>query len=379
MRHHPPLTFAQFHPAPENRAALLAVQQVAARISSRRRQRHPPLFLHGPAGTGKTHLVSALVEEATRRVPELLVTVLPAGDLEELVGHPPSCDRLESRLQPAKAGTPTGHRKVDRALVRQPPGKIESAEETEPAVHLLESARHSDLLVIEDLQHLSSRAWETLVQLFDFLYARGGQLVFTALTGPGQLGHRDERFPARLTSRLACGLVVRLEPLQARSRLALLQDQARKRKLTVCDEVLVWLAEHLSGGRQLFGALTTLEMLARVQQRPLDVETVAGHFREQSESLRPTVERIAQRVGGYFQVDPRQLQSRKRYRHVLLPRQVGMYLARKLTDCSLEQIGAYFGGRDHSTVLHACRKVEQALTRDAILSGAVRQLHADLA
>jgi chromosomal replication initiator protein len=91
------------------------------------------------------------------------------------------------------------------------------------------------------------------------------------------------------------------------------------------------------------------------------------------------VERIAQRVGRYFQVEPRQLQARSRARHTLLPRQIGMYLARQLTELSLHQIGAYFGGRDHSTVLHACRKVEKALAHDVRLSGAVRQLHADLA
>jgi chromosomal replication initiator protein len=90
------------------------------------------------------------------------------------------------------------------------------------------------------------------------------------------------------------------------------------------------------------------------------------------------VERIVQRVSGYFRLEPRQLRSRRRYRHILLPRQVGMYLARQLTELSLEQIGASFGGWNHSTVLHACRKVEQALTSDMVLSGTVRRLHADL-
>lgn len=94
---------------------------------------------------------------------------------------------------------------------------------------------------------------------------------------------------------------------------------------------------------------------------------------------RPTVERIASRVGDYFHLEPKHLQSRRRNREALLPRQVGMYLARRLTGLSLQQIGAYFGGRDHSTVLHACRKVESALNSDLALSGAVRQLHADLA
>ena len=90
------------------------------------------------------------------------------------------------------------------------------------------------------------------------------------------------------------------------------------------------------------------------------------------------MERIAHHVSGYFRVEARALQSRRRHRNVLWPRQVGMYLARRLTGLTLDQIGAYFGGRDHTTVLHACRKVTEAVERDEVLSGAVQQLHADL-
>ena len=107
-----------------------------------------------------------------------------------------------------------------------------------------------------------------------------------------------------------------------------------------------------------------------------DSAALAEVFRE--DAVRPSVERIIERVGRYFHVEPRQLCSRRRGRNALLPRQIGMYLTRMLTPLSLEQIGAHFGGRDHSTVLHACRKVEEALARDTMLSGAVRQLHADL-
>ena len=102
---------------------------------------------------------------------------------------------------------------------------------------------------------------------------------------------------------------------------------------------------------------------------------MAEHF---AEPPRPSVEHIARHVGGYFRVELRQLRSERRGRHILWPRQVGMYLARRLTGLSLAQIGDYFGGRDHSTVLHACRKVEDALGRDTVLSGAVRQLQAEL-
>jgi chromosomal replication initiator protein len=293
------------------------------------------LFLHGPPGAGKTHLVSALVVEVTRNAPDLVICLLSAGDLE--VSDEPD---------------------------RETP---------------FDRARHADILIVEDLQHLPIRAAEKLVQLIEYLTVRDRQMLFTANAGPPWLNHRGQRFPARLTNRLASGLVVHLPQLGAAGRLALLQDQAQRRQLAIGQDVLEWLAKHLTGGgRQLEGALTHLEMLARLNNRPLDLAVVADHFREQAEANRPTVDRIAEHVSGYFQVTPRELQSRRRYRNVLLPRQIGMYLARRLTTLSLQQIGAYFGGWDHSTVRHACRKVETALVHDAVLSGAVRQLHADL-
>jgi chromosomal replication initiator protein len=163
------------------------------------------------------------------------------------------------------------------------------------------------------------------------------------------------------------------------SRLALLQDQARRRGLAVSADVLAWLSEHVAGsGRQIEGALNRLETLAQLTGRPPDLAAVMAQFQPEDRASRPTVVRIAERVGHYFQVEPRQLCSQQRTQQALLPRQIGMYLARRLTSLSLQEIGAYFGGRDHSTVLHACRKVEQAMARDTALSGAVRQLHADL-
>jgi len=245
-------------------------------------------------------------------------------------------------------------------------------EETET----LEACRRCDLLVIEDLQYLPRGAAETFVQLCDDRLARQMPTVFTSLLAPGRL----TRFPARLTSRLAAGLVVGLEPLGPASRLALLEDRASRRHLAVSHDVLAWLATHvIGGGRELQGAMERLEALSKLHKRLPDVTVVAAHFRAEADSSAPTVTRIVERVSGYFQVEPRQLQSRRRYRNALLPRQVGMYLARQLTPLSLQEIGSYFGGRDHSTVLHACRKVERALSHDFVLSGVVRQLHADLA
>jgi chromosomal replication initiator protein len=321
-------TFARWVLTPENRAARLAVERVAECVcSGKPRRQVNPLFLHGPAGTGKTHLVAALASDIARRCPDRVLTILPAVD---------ACAEASG----------------------------------------LSSLADSDLLVLEDVQHLPARLALALVPLLDDRLARQQQTVFTALAGPAQLND----LPGRLTSRLASGLVVGLHPLSPASRLAFLQDRVQRRQLAVGRDVLAWLAEHLSGsGRQLEGAVARLETLARLQPHMPDLAAVATYFRDEADAAQPTLERIAERVGRYFRVELRQLQSPRRHRRSLLPRQVGMYLARRLTPLSLEQIGAYFGGRDHSTVLHACHKVEQVLARDAVLSGAVRQLHADLA
>jgi chromosomal replication initiator protein len=330
-----PLTFAQFVAVPENRPALLAVRQVVDCLAARRTIN--PLYLHGVPGTGKTHLVSALIEEAIRRIPDLVASSISAAELGRPASPPEDGNGEEAPAQP--------------------------------------DARQLDLFVVEDLQFLPGRAAETFRQRFDELRSRQVQMVFTASVGPCELA-----LPARLCSRLGSGLVVRLEPLGKSSRLAVLEDKAQRRQLAIHRETLAWLAEHLTGGgRSLDGALAKLEVLARSQPQPLELAAVKRHFEEQAEAARPTMERIVQRVGGHFRVEPKQLQSSRRGREVLLPRQVSMYLARQLTGLSLEQIGAYFGGRDHSTVLHACRKMEQALSRDPVLSGTIRRLRSDLA
>ena len=327
-------TFANWISLAENQAARLAVERVSDCVCGRGPRRAiNPLFLHGPAGSGKSHLAAALLADVTQRSPDLQVGLLAAGDFAALL-------------------LPEGNREE------------------------LKAARQADLLVLEDVQHLPARVEEAFVYLMDRGLARGQQIVCTASAGPARLTH----LPARVTSRLGSGLVVGLESLSPESRRVFLQERGERRGLNVGTDVLTWLADHVGGSaRQLEGAIVRLASLTRRGEQPRDVETLAELFQVEALVGRPTVERIAQRVSRYFQVEPRQLQARSRSRQTLLPRQIGMYLARQLTELSLQQIGAYFGGRDHSTVLHACRKVEKALAHDVHLSGAVRQLHADLA
>lgn len=348
----PNATLSKFIVTPENRAAWLAIDEIAAGFRAGHAARLCTLvFIHGNGGTGKTHLTTGLIKELGRIRGTVLLQQIAANDWKTLLPPP---------APPKQFKNPS--------LIPAPP-----KQEEEPS--WLAEARQADFLAVEDIQHLPERAAEALTQLLDARQARRLPTLVTSRCGPRHLP-----FSARMTSRLAAGLVVGLEPLQAPSRLLLLKEFAQRRQLAIDAEILPWLATHLTGGgRQLEGAVAQLHTLTKLQRRMLCLADVRPHFQAQIDALRPSVERIVQHVGGYFHVEPRELQSRRRLRAILLPRQIGMYLARCLTRLSLKQIGASFGGLDHTTVLHAYRKIEDAMERDPLLSGTVRQLQSELA
>jgi chromosomal replication initiator protein len=335
-----PAAFARFLPFPENRSALVAFRLLAETLKTGDSPTvGNPLFLHGPAGVGKSCLVGALVETACSSVRGLTPCVLSANSF------PLPWDQHDTNA-PAER---------------------------------FQAACDCDLLVLEDLQHLPARAADTLVQLLDTRLHLGAATVVTAMVGPAQLVHRGQPLPVRLTDRLGGGLVVAMQPMQVRSRCQFLKELARQRDLALTDDILNWLAELLTGGgRQLEGAIHQIEALVALNGKPVSLDVLREQFQVQAETGRPTAERIVRRVSDYFRIEPRQLKSARRHRSLMLPRQVSMYLMRRLTRLSLQQIGACFGGRDHSTVLHACRKIEAAIKSDAVLSGAVDQMHAEL-
>ena len=353
-----PLTLSRFVECPENRAALVAIRRLADRFGASNGRGiaddeplplpFPTLYLHGPAGCGKSHLVEALAAEVTRQRRDAIIQVLAAG---ELAIH------------------------EQRTLFAADDEQAVSIDPSE-----LEDAKHCDMLILEDVQHLKIGVVEALVQVIDYLVARRRPVVVTGNNGPRSLISRGGPLPARLSNRFCAGLVIALEPLGPRSRLAVLQALAQRQQLAVSTEILKWLAHCLTGGgRQIEGAVSKLGSLQKLSKADLDLATVQSHFAVQAEIGKPTIQRITERVGEYFRVDPDDLQSSRRQRGIVMSRQVSMYLAREMTGLTLDQIGAYFGGRDHSTVLHACRKVQDAITSDHMIGGAVRELQAGLA
>jgi chromosomal replication initiator protein len=328
--------FARVVATPENRLAVAALGELANALRSETPRRIlSPIYVYGPPGAGKSLLLSVLEAEMHGFKPRRRVALVRADRFDQMVQTPE---------------VPGWQDLVDADVLLF------------DDVHLLRVRS-------DECQAVSS---EWLVRLFDERNAFNRPMVVTGNVACCDL----DKLPARLTGRLASGISVPLPSMAAPSRVLLLEKLAQRRQLAISPSVMAWLAEHLSGsGRELEGAITRLHELVRHSNGPIGLEVVAREFKPEVESRAMTVEHIAERVGDYFRVEVRQLQSRRRFVRIQTPRQVGMYLVRRLTNLSFEEIGAYFGGRDHSTVLHACRKIEMALSSNGELTNAVQHLH----
>ena len=314
----------------ENEAAWHAVSRLLDCIPQTG-QRHAShlLFLHGPSGTGKTRLLQYLHEQAGGLLWSASSGLLSASD------------------DPGD-GPPLG---LSLAVVNATTGPV----------------------LLDDLHRLAAGADSTLAALVDHCLNNDRQLVVTATVGPALVSH----WSRRLASRLGSGLVVGLQALGPASRRLYLLQAAAQRNWTLSDEVVDYLVAQLPGSfRALEGALIRLEMLGPQPSLAAVQNLFVAETPQQTATQ--TLERIVAHVCAYYQVPAKELRSARRSRAVMVPRQVSMYLARQLTGLSLVAIGEQLGGRDHSTVLHACRKIEEELQTDANLCRAVRELAAGL-
>lgn len=310
---------------PENRAAIRAAQRVAAGRASA----PSPLLLHGPPGVGKSAVVSALVGEYLSSPDGHTVRAVAAAEL-------PRTSRS--------------------------PADVEDLAET-------------DLLIVEDLQHLSPRDVLPLCRLLDERDSHRRPVVMTATSGPAGL----TAFPRRLTNRLAAGLVVRVDMPGLASRRKLIETFADAGRVRLTSEAIDWMARAADGVRPLLGFVEKLKPVMKGYAEPLSAAQVQEWLIEPTVGeTKSRLQRIVSRVAAAYQVKPKEVLGPSRLRTVLLPRQVAMTLARDLTRLPLADIGKHFGGRDHSTVLHAVRKIEALAGTDATLAGRLKELRAEL-
>jgi chromosomal replication initiator protein len=328
----PSYTFERFVIGPGNRLAHGAALAVAEAPS----EAYNPLFLHGPPGLGKTHLLAAIANYLHDNAPGLSVRYTTAESFtNEFVGA------LKS----------TG---VDAFKARY---------------------RDIDVLLIDDVQFLEGKAAteEEFFHTFNALYEAGSQLVLSADRIPSELS----TLASRLRDRFEWGLTVPVEPPNLATRLTVLRHLVEEAGIEIADTgALSELANRIDANvRQLHGALTRVIAHASLLARPLSSELIAEVIPRSTRSAQATsVEEIQQQVAERFGISRAELIGTSRAATPLKARQVAMYLTRELTDLSLPQIGRLYGGRDHSTVLNSLRRVEASIGEDELLGKKVEEL-----
>jgi chromosomal replication initiator protein len=236
-----------------------------------------------------------------------------------------------------------------------------------------------DLLVIDDIHFLSKhdRTQEEFFHTFNTLYQQQKQIILSADCPPSEIPELEER----LVSRFNWGLVARIEKPSYETRVAILQKKARMRGLAVPDDAMCYIASKVENNtRELEGAIVKLQGMSLLHNGQIDLELAKAALGDSNatEKRRITIQQIYDAVTKYYGVRQSDLQSKKRHKSIAFPRQVCMFLARRFTPFSLAEIGLYFGGRDHTTVLHAVRTVEGDCMADKNIAEQVSHIEGQL-
>ncbi|HVR29761.1 MAG TPA: chromosomal replication initiator protein DnaA [Thermoanaerobaculia bacterium] len=314
--------FETFVVGNSNQLAYAAARAVAARPG----RSYNPLFLYGGVGLGKTHLLHAIGHSIRHSHSKLQVKYLPT---EQFVNELINSIRF------------------DRTAAFR------------------ERYRSIDVLLVDDVQFLGNkeRTQEEFFHTFNTLYNAGKQIVLSSDSSPKEIPKLQER----MVSRFKWGLVTEIEPPCYETRMAILKRKSKERGHELPEDVARLLAEHVDTNiRELEGAVTRVIGYATLSGQSITADLARRLLRDVFSSPRgqPSMEDILRVVTAHFGVKVTDLQSKKRTNAIALPRQVGMYLARKITRHSLEEIGGFFGGRDHSTVLYAVDKIDRESRQD---------------
>ena len=318
--------FDNFVIGPSNRfahAAAFAVCDSPAKA-------YNPLFIYGGVGLGKTHLMHAIGHRIMQRLPKAKILYISSEEFtNQLIGA------IQNR-------TTTKFR---------------------------EKYRNVDILLIDDIQFIAGKesTQEEFFHTFNTLYDAHKQIVVSSDRPPKEIQALEER----LVSRFAWGLVTDIQPPDFETRMAILKKKSEKETILLPDDVYYFLAEKIKSNiRELEGALIRVVAYAKLIGKDISVdmvkEVLKDMIREGEKKI--TIDMIQKKVCEYFDIKISDMKIKKRSRAIAYPRQIAMYLARQLTDYSLPEIGEYFGGRDHTTVMHAYEKIKTDLKEKKGLS-----------
>lgn len=329
----PNYTFKNFVVGRNSQFAHAACEAVATKKSVA----YNPLFIHGGSGLGKTHLMQAIGQEILRRRPDARVVFL-------------TCEKF-----------------INEFIESIRRGDIEK---------FRRRYRSSDVLMIDDVQFLAGkdRSQEEFFHTFNTLLDGRNQVVLTSDRPACEI----KSLEPRLISRFECGLAVELLPPQLETRMAILKKKAAEWKVSLDEKVLVFLAEKIrSNVRRLEGALVRVATFASLAGESVTVEKVEHMLRDfihEEASRQVTIDGIQRAVAETFDLRLADMISRRRPASIAFPRQIAMYMSRELTHSSLMEIGECFGGRDHGTVIHACKKVTAELGKQSGLRERIERI-----
>ncbi len=318
----PRYTFDAFVVGSSNQFAQAACQAVAELPS----RAYNPLFIYGGVGLGKTHLLHAVGHQSARLFPGMSVAYL-------------SSERFTNELINAI--------RYDRTA------------------EFRARYRTIDLLLIDDIQFISGkeRTQEEFFHTFNDLYESRKQIIVSSDTSPKDIPEIEER----LRSRFEWGLIADLQPPDFETRVAILKKKAALERVGLADDVAYLIASRIKSNiRELEGSLTRMIAFCALTSREMSVDLaqeVLGELWGEEEKI-ISIDHIQRRVGDFFGLKLSDLKAKNRTRAIAFPRQVAMYLARQMTHSSLSEIGRAFGGKDHTTVLHAVDKIQTLMQED---------------
>ncbi|KGP76410.1 chromosomal replication initiation protein [Desulfosporosinus sp. Tol-M] len=311
-------------------AASLAVAESPAKS-------YNPLFIYGGVGLGKTHLMHAIGHHILQRSPDTKVLYV-------------SSEKFTNQL-------------------------IDSIKD-ENSIEFRNHYRNVDILLIDDIQFLAGkeRTQEEFFHTFNDLHESNKQIIISSDRPPKEIPTLEDR----LRSRFEWGLITDIQAPDLETRIAILRKKAMLENLQVPNEVMFYIADKIhSNIRELEGALIRVMAFASLSLIPITTDVAVEALKDilpSNSAKQITIEEIQQCVAEYFNLSPSEFKAKNRTYAVSFPRQVAMYLSRQLTDSSLPKIGDEFGGRDHTTVMHAYDKITQAILNDPLLEKKVNEL-----